>query len=469
MKRKLKLYNTFTRKKEEFVPLNNKHVTFYSCGPTVYWHPHVGNMRAYVIWDILKRTLIYLGYDIKHTMNYTDVGHLTSDGDTGEDKIEQAAKKEGKTAQEISQFYIDVFDRESESLNILKPDVGCKATDYIQEQIDIIKALEKKGYTYITDDGVYFDTSRFKGYGKLGNINIEGLEEGKRVDIGQKRNKTDFALWKFSVEPGIRQQEWDSPWGLGFPGWHTECVAMATQHLGKQIDIHSGGEDHIQVHHTNEIAQAEAAYEISPWVRYWLHNSYLLYDGEKVSKSKGGLYTVEELSKKGFEPLSVRYFFLMAHYRKQQSFSLKALEGAQQSLDKLRNIILDLRKGQAAGTGPDTKRYKEQFIAAIADDLNMPKALALVWEVARDKDIGDNEKLELLYDFDHVIGLDLKSYRPKKERLTKDVMDIIRKRELARERKDWKESDRLRDMLKAKGIILKDTKQGTEWTSADQP
>jgi cysteinyl-tRNA synthetase len=238
---------------------------------------------------------------------------------------------------------------------------------------------------------------------------------------------------------------------------------MATQHLGKQIDIHSGGEDHIQVHHTNEIAQAEAAYDLSPWVRYWLHNSYLLYDGEKVSKSKGGLYTVEELSKKGFEPLAVRYFFLMAHYRKQQSFSLKALEGAQQSLDKLRNIILDLKKGQAADTSPDTKRYKEQFIDAIADDLNMPKALAIVWEVARDKELGDKEKLELLYDFDQVTGLDLKDYQPKKEELSKEVIDLIKKREQAREKKDWKRSDQLRDQLKEKGIIVKDTKEGTEW------
>jgi cysteinyl-tRNA synthetase len=460
---KIYIYNTLTRKKEEFIPLKEE-VGFYSCGPTVYWHPHIGNMRAYVFNDILKRVLLFNNYKVKHIMNYTDVGHLTSDADEGEDKIEKAARKENKTAQEIANYYIDVFDKDVDKLNILRASATCKATEYIKEQIEIIKELEKKGYTYITKDGVYFDTSKDKEYGSLGNINIEGLEEGKRIDIGEKKNKTDFALWKFSEEPGKRQQEWESPWGIGFPGWHTECVVMATEFLGEQFDLHTGGEDHIQVHHTNEIAQAECTYGKKPWVKYWLHVSYLLYKGEKVSKSKGGLYTLDELNEMGYDPLVVRYFFLTAHYRKQQNFSLEALDGVKQALSKLRDIVINLKESkEEKEISKNKEKYLDDFNQAVNDDLNMPQALAILWEMVKDKEINDKDKLELIYRFDEVLGLDLKNYEKKKEVFSEEELKIIDERKIARENKDWKRSDELRDELLKKGIISEDTKEGTEY------
>lgn len=458
---KLQIYNTLSRKKEELIPLDDNNVRFYSCGPTVYWHPHIGNMRAYIFNDILKRVLLYNNFKVTHVMNYTDVGHLTSDGDTGDDKIEQAAKKENKKASEIAEFYIKAFDEDALKLNILPPTITCKATDYIKEQIDIIKDLEDKDIAYKTSDGIYFDTTKYDDYAKLGRLNIEGLDQGHRIASGEKKNKTDFALWKFSEKPGIRQQEWDSPWGVGFPGWHTECVVMATKHLGEQFDLHTGGEDHIQVHHTNEIAQAEMSYEKRPWVKYWMHGAYLNFKGEKISKSKGGLFTIPDLMEQGFDPLVFRYFCLSANYRKQTNFSMEALTGAQKTLERLKLAIQDIKSKNDSKKTDYYDKYKQEFLDAINDDLNMPQALSVLQAVIKEIELGNKEKLELILNFDKVFGLKLDVANLKKEtQASKEVEDLLKARETARKNKDWNEADKIRDKLKDLGFEVNDTADG---------
>lgn len=462
---KLYLYNTMGRKREEFKPIKKGFVGFYSCGPTVYWYQHIGNLRTYVFNDVLKKVLLYNNYKIKHVMNITDVGHLTSDADVGEDKVEEAAKKEGKTAQEISNFYWEAFRKDLKKLNILEPDVWCKATEHIKEQIEMIKKIEKKGYTYKTSDGIYFDTSKLKDYGKLAGLKKEGLEAGKRIEMGEKRNKTDFALWKFSEKPGIRQQEWDSSFGLGFPGWHIECSAMSSKYLGEQFDIHTGGEDHTPVHHPNEIAQSETAFGKKPWVRYWLHGAFLTFKGEKVSKSKGGLFTISELEEKGFEPLSYRYFCLNTHYRKPLAFSLKALEGAQNSFHNLKNKILELleEKDKTKTKTAKLKKYEEEFHKEINNDLNMPKALATLWIMLKDKKINSKDKHKLALKFDEIFSLNFKELEREEKKISKDIKELIEEREKARKKKDWAKADAIRAKLKEQGIVLEDTPQGVRW------
>ena len=458
---KLKIFNTLTREKEEFIPLDGNNVRFYSCGPTVYWHPHIGNMRSYIFNDLLKRVLTYNGFKVTHVMNYTDVGHLTSDGDTGDDKIEQAAKKENKKASEIAEFYIKTFDEDALKLNIIPPSITCKATDYIKEQIDIIKDLEDKGIAYKTADGIYYDTTKYDDYAKLGRLNIEGLDSGHRIDAGEKRNKTDFALWKFSVEPGIRQQEWDSPWGIGFPGWHTECVVMATKHLGNQFDLHTGGEDHIQVHHTNEIAQAEMSYGKRPWVKYWMHGAYLNFKGEKISKSKGGLYTIPDLMEQGYDPLTFRYFCISANYRKQTNFSMEALSGSGKALESLKLAVQEIKSKDDSNKTESFDKYKQNFLDAINDDLNTPQALSVLHAVVKNTKLGNKEKLELILDFDKVFGLKLDETNIQEKITTsKEVEDLLIARTKAREDKDWNEADKIRDKLKKLGYEVNDTANG---------
>lgn len=456
----LKLFNTFGRTIGEFRPLKDKEVGMYSCGPTVYWFQHIGNLRSYIFADIVKRILIYNGYKVKHVMNYTDVGHLTSDADEGEDKLEVAAKKEHKTAKEIAEYYEKAFEQDSKKLNIIKPNIICKATEHIKEQIELIQKLEKKGYAYKTNDGIYFDTSKFKDYGKLALLNVEGLEAGKRVEVGEKINKTDFALWKFSEKPGIRQQEWNSPWGLGFPGWHIECSAMSSKYLGEQFDIHTGGIDHIPVHHTNEIAQSEAAFGKKPWVKYWLHGEFLTFRGEKVSKSKGGLYTISELEKEGYEPLDYRYMCLLTHYRKQLEFSLDSLSAAKNAFDRLKNKIIELKKDKNSKNPKNKKKYVDEFLDSINDDLNVPKALGLVWDILRDENLGNKEKLELLFKFDKILGLDLVKVKEVKIEVPKEIQALVEKREEARKKKDFKLADKIRDELKSRGYLIEDSKEG---------
>jgi cysteinyl-tRNA synthetase len=457
----LTLFNTLSRKKEDFVPINPPKVGFYSCGPTVYWYAHIGNLRTYLFNDLLKRVLLYNDFRVEHVMNYTDVGHLTSDEDHGDDKMELAASKENKTAEQIAKKYSDAFEEDCEKLNIISPDIVCLATEHIKEQIDMIKKLEEKGFTYKTVDGIYFDTSKIEDYGKLANLNIAGIEEGKRVSMGEKRNKTDFALWKFSEEPGKRQQEWKSPWGIGFPGWHIECSAMSSKYLGDQFDIHSGGEDHIHVHHPNEIAQSECCYDKKPWVKYWLHGAFLTFKGEKVSKSKGGIYTVSELEKLGFDPLDYRYLCLNTHYRKQLSFSLDTLKSAKNTYDRLKNIVLDLKNNPSTQLTDDYDIYVKDFEKAINDDLNIPVALSVLWNVLRDKKLGAKEKLDLAFEFDKVLGLDLKGLKDD-HFIPGEINALVEQREQARKDKDYALADSLRDKIKEKGFEVRDSENGPE-------
>ncbi|MCD4771029.1 cysteine--tRNA ligase [archaeon] len=448
----LKLYNTLDREKEEFRPIEKGKVGLYSCGPTVYWFAHVGNMRAYVFADILRRVLAYDGFEVKHIINVTDVGHLTSDADEGEDKMEKSAKEEGKTAKEISHFYFDAFRKDFLKLNLTEPFKWTWATEHIEEQVDMIKSLEKKGFVYTTSDGVYFDTSKFGDYGKLSRKRIEDLEGGKRIDLGEKKNKTDFALWKFSKEGEKRQQEWESPWGVGFPGWHIECSAMAAKYLGETFDIHTGGEDHIPVHHENEIAQSTCCFGVKP-VNYWMHGAFLNIKGGKMSKSLGNIETVSELEERGINPLAYRYFCFSASYRKPLTWSEEAIQGAVNSYKKLRNVCLALKSD-----GKINEKYLVEFRERIDDDLDMPGAMAVLWKLVRDEDA--EGKVKGIRKMDEVFGLDL--LEKGKVEAPGDVLKLAEEREKARGEKDFGRSDELRDLIKVKGWVVRDGKDGFE-------
>jgi cysteinyl-tRNA synthetase len=447
----LKIYNTLTRKKEEFKPIKKGEVGMYTCGPTVYWFAHVGNFRAYVFSDILSRVLKFNGYKVKKIINVTDVGHLTSDSDEGEDKLEKAATKEGKTAKEISHYYFNAFLDDYKKLNLDEPTKWTWATEHIKEQIELIELLEKKGYTYKTSDGIYFDTSKFKDYGKLSRKNIEELQGGKRISLGDKKNKTDFALWKFSEKSGERQQEWDSPWGVGFPGWHIECSAMGAKYLGKQFDIHTGGEDHIPIHHENEIVQSECGYGVHPSVRYWMHNAFLVLPDGKMSKSKGTIKTISQLEQEGFDPLSYKFFTYSAIYRKPLTWSLEGLENAQQGLKKLKQAISNISDDKKIN-----EKYLEKFTEAMNDDLNTPQALAVLWELVRDEKA--EGKYQTIKKMDEVFGLKL--LEKEKLKISSEIKSLAEKRLKAREEKNWKLSDDIRAELKEKGWNVKDTKEG---------
>ncbi len=446
----LKLYNTLTRKKEVFKEIHKGKVGMYVCGPTVYWDQHIGNLRSYIFADLLRRILKYNNYEVKEIMNVTDVGHLTSDSDEGEDKMEKAAKREGKKASDIANYYLKNFKEDFKKLNISEPNKWTKATDYIKEQIDLIKKLEEKGYTYKTSDGIYFDTSKLKDYGKLAKLDISGLQEGKRIQVGDKKNKTDFALWKFSETPGVRQQEWKSPWGIGFPGWHIECSAMSMKFLGENFDIHTGGIDHIPIHHTNEIAQSEAATG-KKFVNYWLHGNFLTFKGEKVSKSKGGLYTITQLEEKNFKPLSYRYLTLTTHYRKPLNFSLDELESSKNAYQRLKNIISELKNDKKIN-----ESYLKEFENEINNDLNVPNAVQILWKLVRDEKA--DGKIETIKKMDEVFGLDL--LKEEKISVPKKVQELVEKREQARKNKDWKKADDLRNEIQKLGYSVDDSKEG---------
>ncbi len=448
----LKLYNTLTRKKEIFKSIKKGKVGIYTCGPTVYWYQHIGNLKAYLFSDLLRRYFEYSNYKVKHVMNITDVGHLTSDSDEGEDKMEKAASKEGKTAQDIAKFYFDLFLKDIKKLNILEPSIWCKATEHIKEQIEIIKKLEKKGFIYKTSDGIYFDTSKSKNYGKLARLNIEGLRAGKRIEMREKRNKTDFALWKFSEPKQKRQQEWESPWGVGFPGWHLECSTMSMKYLGDTLDIHTGGIDHIPIHHTNEIAQSEAATG-KKFVNYWLHENFLTFKGEKVSKSKGGLFTISQLEEKGFDPLVYRYFILTGKYGKAIDFSLDILKNSKISYNRLKNIIAELKDD-----GKINKNYIKDFEKAMDDDLNTPKALQTLWKLVRDKKA--QGKIKTIKEMDKVFGLKL--LEKDNIKIPKEVKKLAEERFKFRKEKNWTKSDKLREKINKLGFIVDDTDKGWE-------
>jgi len=452
------LYNTLTRKKEEFKPLRDKEVGLYACGPTVYWFAHIGNFRSFIFEDVLRRVLEYNGYRVRHAMNFTDVGHLTSDEDVGEDKIEIGAKREGKSARQIADFYIADFKNEAKKLNIKEPTDYARATDYINEQIRLVEILEEKGFTYKTSDGVYFDTSQLPDYGQLARLNAAGQKAGARVDLGEKKNPTDFALWKFSPAAAKRQQEWDSPWGMGFPGWHLECSAMAEKILGPEFDIHCGGIDHVPVHHTNEIAQSEAAFGRVP-ARFWLHNEFVLVNGEKMSKSLGNLWTVSDLETKGINPLAYRYLTLTAHYRSQLNLTDESLRAAQNALNKLYDFLREADNESDQKTPADLgEKYHQEFLLAVNDDLDTPKAISLVWRLVDDKKISAPDKKELFLDFDRVLGLNLNQIKPIE--VPEEIKKLADERENCRQEKKWAESDQLRQKLEELGWLVEDTPQG---------
>jgi cysteinyl-tRNA synthetase len=452
----LKLYDNYTRSLREFTPLHDGEVGLYTCGPTVYNDQHIGNYRTFLFEDGLKRVLCWNSYHVKHVMNITDVGHLTSDADSGEDKMEKGARRVGKTAWEIAQIYIDAFLRDLSALNIEQPTVLCRATDHIKEQIDFIVDLEKKGYTYRTDDGIYFDTSKQDDYGYLARLNREGLEAGKRVELGEKKHPTDFALWKFSPKNEQRQMEWDSPWGIGFPGWHIECSAMAQRYLGDYFDIHCGGEDHISIHHTNEIAQTEARCG-TRLANFWMHGYFLLANDEKMAKSAGGFLRVASLEEKGYDPLAYRYLCLTAHYRKQLNFSWEAMDAAQIALDRLRNGYHAL--GGDVNLNDADASLLERFTDELNEDLNFPRALALAWETLRG-DLPAHVKKATLTRFDETFGLRLKTWQPKVVDAPDEINALAEQRYRARKEKNWADADKLRHEITAKGWEVEDTSDG---------
>ena len=449
----LHLFDTYARQERPFTPLAPPQVRLYACGPTVYNYQHIGNLRTYIFEDILRRALEYSGYEVHHVVNITDVGHLTSDADTGEDKMEAGARRTGLTAWEIAERYTADFQEKLEWLNVRAPHVWCRATDHIREQIAAITAIEEKGYAYRTDDGLYFDTSRLNDYGHLARLDIEGLQGGQRVDLGQKRRVTDFALWKFSPAETQRQMEWDSPWGRGFPGWHIECTAMAAKYLGPYFDIHCGGEDHVPVHHTNEIAQAQACYD-TRLAEFWLHGAFLQLDGEKMSKSSGDFLRLESLVEKGYDPLAYRFFCLGARYRAKLSFTYESLSGAATAFDRLRAAA----HAWGAPSEPDD-RYVAEFKERVEDDLNMPRVLALCWELVAD-DLPDATKKATLLHFDHVMGLGLATWTPPTEEVPAAIEALAEQRQQARTAKDWATADALRDEIATAGYEIEDTPQG---------
>ncbi len=445
------LYNTKSKKKEILKPLKAPHVSIYSCGPTVYGPVHVGNLRAYVFADTLHRTLTLAGYKPKHVINITDVGHIVDDADLGDDKIEKEAAKQKRSAKEITEEYTQAFMDDLDALNIVRGRYHFpKATDHITEQIEIIEALEEKGHTYKTKDGVYFDTDTFPTYGELGGVNLAQLQEGARVDVGEKKNAADFALWKLSGG-AKRLQEWDSPWGIGFPGWHLECSAMAISHLGEQIDIHTGGEDHIYTHHNNEIAQSESATG-KTFASVWMHNAFLNFGGEKISKSLGNTTLLKELD----HPMALRYLFLEAHYRTPQSFTKESLAGAERALGRLHLFADSLKDVKETYV---VNEYLNKFKEAIFDDLNTPKALALMWEMIRDADVSKGAKKKTLSRMDRVLGLEIFGHRLK-IKIPHEVQTLAEKREEYRKNKDFKKADELRDLIKEKGFVVKDSDEG---------
>jgi cysteinyl-tRNA synthetase len=464
------LFNTLTRRKERFIPIEKGKVKMYCCGPTVYWYAHIGNFRTYIFEDVLRRVLEFNGFEVTHVMNITDVGHLTSDADTGEDKMEIGARRDQKTVWEIAEFYTRKFFEDSERLNILKPTIVCKATDHIADMIEYIRKLEEKGYTYTIDDGVYFDTSKLRDYGKLTGMDFirlnESLKAGARVEFNpNKRNLTDFCLWRFSPKDKKRQMEWDSPWGIGFPGWHIECTVMAMKYLGEHFDIHCGGIDHISIHHTNEIAQAEALTG-KPLANYWLHGAFLVFGkSAKMAKSTGEIITVQTLVDKGFDPLAFRYLCLTAHYRSELAFTWESLQSAQNALSTLRENVRILAENleECADKSPKYHEYYKRFLEFVNDDLNMPKAIALTWSLIREeKKLTNREKYDLLLEFDKVFALDLARNVGKEEQLPPEVEELVRKREEARKAKDWATADKIREQLRSMGILIEDTPSRSE-------
>ena len=470
MKKDFIIYNTKNKKKEIFKPIKENMVTMYSCGPTVYSTPHIGNMRAYTFVDTLVRVLKNIkNYEVKNLINITDVGHLTSDADVGEDKLDKAAKELNKTAWSIAKKHEKEFVESIDKLNILHPFLFPKATDHIQEQIEMIKELEKEGFTYKTKDGIYYDTSKFDRYNDFANIKVESLKAGIRVDQGEKRNVTDFALWKFSPIDKKRDMEWNSPWGIGFPGWHIECSAMAMKHLGNKIDIHTGGIDHISIHHTNEIAQTEVLTNDS-FVNYWMHVNFLQLQNDneevekeiKMSKSKGTAYTIFDLEKMNYDGQILKYFYLTAHYRKELKFNFEILDAVKNTVVKLKRTISSIKKDE--GFIEQDSFYLNQMENALLNDLDTPKMLSIFHVGLNDNELTRAQKLTLIKLFDNITGLNLlnkedESFYEKKDiELSEKTKELLNERLEARLSKNWIQADLLRDEIEKTGFIVKDKK-----------
>lgn len=458
-------YNSLTNKKEEFVSLKPHDVTMYSCGPTVYDHIHIGNLRAYLLPDLIKRTLIWNGYTVKHTINFTDFGHLTDDGDEGEDKMMKALKREGKpitltAMREVAEIYIRSFKEDTDLFHIIPPDQYTPASEYVDEQITLIKTLYEKGYAYETRDGVYFDISKFPAYGRIGNIDIQKLKDGARVEVNpEKKHPADFALWKKAL------LGWESQWGKGFPGWHIECTAMCFATLGKQIDIHTGGEDLKYTHHNGEIAQAEAITG-KPYVGYWLHNAHLSIDGTKIAKSLGNGIRLKGLADRGIPPLAYRYWLLTSHYRTNANFTFEALEASKQALFRLKRFVFE--DGKSTSGTPD-ESYLARFTRAMNDDLDTPKALALMWEIVKDASLTTGTKVATLREMDTVLDIGLLDDPSEvirelgivsQSELPPDVQELVDARHFARTMRNWDEADRLREAINLHGFVVEDTPHG---------
>ena len=480
----LKLYNSLTKKVQEFKPIHPLQVGMYTCGPTVYQFAHIGNFRAYTTADLLVRVLQYNGYEVKFVMNITDVGHLVSDADTGEDKLEKSAKKEGKNVWEVAEFYTDAFLKDYDALNLTKPTILCKATDHIKEQIDLIKRLEEKGFTYKTSDGIYFDTSKFPTYGQLSSL--DQIKEGARVEINdEKKNPRDFALWKFSYQDGKsrgeilkqvqddslekRQMEWKSPWGVGFPGWHIECSAMSMKYLGESFDIHTGGVDHKEIHHPNEIAQSEAATG-KKFVNYWIHTAFMQVNGQKMSKSLNNTYTLYDLEKEGYDILALRYLYLQTHYRQEMNFTFEALDAAQNAYKKL---VIDISRFEDPSVSSGQVRsgifedFEKRFFDALNEDLNTSKALAVLWEVVKSP-YPSGPKLRTIFKMDRVLGLNLQELshqiRNAQQILPGHVQQMVEERQHLRKLRKFNAADQIRAKIEKLGYELEDTKKGPKVT-----
>lgn len=465
------VYNTMSRNKDVFQSNKPSKVGMYTCGPTVYNYAHIGNLRTYIFEDVLKKSLEYVGYKVKHVMNITDVGHLQSDGDEGEDKMALGAERENKTVWEIAKFYEDAFFEDCKKLNIKRPNVVARATDHIDDMIKFIQKLEEKGYTYTANGNVYFEIDKFEDYTKLANLPIDELEAGSRIAVDpNKKNPLDFVLWFTNSKFANQIMQWDSPWGRGFPGWHLECSAMSIKYLGENIDIHCGGIDHIPVHHTNEIAQSEGALG-HKWVNYWMHGEFLVLDDGKMSKSSGKFLTLSRIEEEGFNSLDYRYFCLQSKYRKQLLFSFNNLKDAQTSYKRLKEKIATI-KSQIDEKDILNKEnmnvYDEKFIKEISDDLNMANAFTVLSDVIKAKDLNNKEKFELIKKFDTVLSLNLEASELEKPQINVEVDEelvnrLIVERKEARESKNWARADEIRNELSAMNIELLDTKEGTTW------
>lgn len=459
----MKLYNTMTRKVEEFVPIKPGQVSMYCCGPTVYNYAHIGNLRTFIFEDVLKRTLLSDGYKVKHVMNITDVGHLTGDGDDGEDKLGKRSRETGKSVWDIAKFYTDAFFADEKALNIIRPTIVCKATDHIEDMIKLIKVLEEKGHTYTAGGNVYFSIDTISDYGKLAGQKQEDKMSVARIEVdGNKRNSKDFVLWFTNSKFGEQAMMWDSPWGRGYPGWHIECSAMSMKYLGEHFDIHCGGIDAIPVHHTNEIAQSEAATG-KKWVNYWCHGEFLLNDKGKMSKSSGEFLTLPVVVEHGYNPLDYRYFCLSGHYRTQLKYSWEALDHAKSAREKLVQIVSELKKsGEAKTLSEGAKAYLDNFMDAMNNDLMAPLALASMWKMLKDNTVTDSEKLSVLYSMDKILGLDLDKIEAKNEERVGGEREwkLVEERAKAKKEKNWARADEIRDELSALGYVVKDTPKG---------